>query len=164
MLLAYVSTSAPTPRGRDHERSARPQEPSFAQILPQGSLYHGCQRWRRILGRQILLDRLSQVVRERHGCAFHEMSISPHGATGDIGDNAVQGAVSAEPKPPSGPPRLLATACMRESCTLSCFTMKSYDPSICPSFAFLLPVVQHSSNPNDAGRGFHSFTHNLRLS
>src|SRR5271157_29257 len=83
MRLAYVSTAASTPRGCDAERVTCSQIAALDQILPKGSLNdRGEWRWSFLVS-DISFHRISEVVRNGHGCAFHCLTIlAPIGEPG----------------------------------------------------------------------------------
>ncbi len=69
--LAYVTTTAPTPRSVDSQRAPRSQVPSVSKVLTQGCLNNRREGGRRLLGSDITFHCLCEVIGNGYRSALH---------------------------------------------------------------------------------------------
>lgn len=84
MISTHVSPAASTRRRSDLQGTVGPEKSAFAQILSQGSLYDNGKGRGSLLGSQILVHCLRQVIGKSHSGSFHESSLP---LTGDDGED-----------------------------------------------------------------------------
>ncbi len=64
----------------------RSQVSSLAQVCTQRRLQDGSERRARLLGLEVVFNRLGQVVRKGDGGPFHKVTVAQIGENDEVGD------------------------------------------------------------------------------